>query len=136
MNRLPFAKPEPRRRVKARADRREGEVIKAVRAEVADRDYYCRLYRLDDGLRGLLREMFGACRGRSEWSHYNLSHRRAKTVGRPPEQRHDRRYSLMLCDFHAAEYDENRMHIEATTDRGCDGPLRFERGGRAWTEQS
>ena len=64
--------------------------------------------------------------------------KRAKTRGQSPEDRHDSEYSLMLCATHhregVAAYDLNRMTIEALTENGCNGRLRFTRDGQIWEE--
>lgn len=93
--------------------------MQAVRPQVVIRDGHCRLYGMP----------FGECRGHSEWSHYNATHRRSKTRGMDPGQRHDRRHSMMLCTRHSQDYDQNRLDIRELTDEGCDGPLRVERDG-------
>lgn len=132
---LAIPKPEPRKKQKGREDRLEAKVIKEQRAETVDRDDYCRLHYHDAEMRAKVVAMFGSCKGPSEWSHYNRTHRRSKTVGQPPEERHQRKHSLMLCDYHANQYDENRMDIEELTPDGCDGPLRFSQAGAIWEEQ-
>lgn len=130
---LPFEK-GPRRRIKVERNRHEGSIIKAARAEAVERDGDCRLYVSDAALRAELIEKFGAHSGPPEFSHYNRTHRRSKTVGQPPEERHQSKHALILCAGHADEYDENRMDIEETTADGCDGPLTFTRGPVSWTE--
>lgn len=120
---LPLRKPEPRKREKARLRRRAKRVIETVRPQVVARDGYCRAR--DIGM--------GACRGASEWAHFG-DHRRARTRGKPPEERHTTAGSLMFCVGHHDDYDEGRMAVAATTDRECDGPLRFEKDGVVHTE--
>lgn len=131
---LPFAKGETRQQRKRRDRREEVAVIGRVRQECVDRDGYCRLYRLDSGWRQQIWGLFGGCVGPSMWSHYNASHRRSKTVHQAPEDRHDRRFSMMLCAFHSQTYDRNEMLIAILTDQGCDGRLRFMRDGHVWDE--
>ena len=123
-------KPEPRSRTKGREDRAEGKVIKVVRPQCVTRDGHCRA---SEAARKLP-DTFEPCEGPSEWSHYNRTHRRSKTVGQPPEQRHQREHSMMLCRRHSQAYDQNRMDIEEMTERGCDGPLRMARDGVVWEE--
>ena len=60
---LLHAKPEPRKRAKGRRQRVEIAVVKTVRAQVKDRDGYCRLYGVQAPL------AFGPCAGPSEWAH-------------------------------------------------------------------
>lgn len=131
---LPFAKGESRNKKKAQRRAKERTVIAQVRDAVRDRDYYCRLSWFDGATRALVWELFGPCSGRSEWSHYNATHRRSKTQRQEPELRHDRKYSMMLCSYHSHEYDQNRMRIFGLTEECCDGRLRFERDGKAWEE--
>ena len=54
------------------------------------------------------------------------------------EDRHTTEGSLMLCARHhrtgIAAYDLNRMRIEALTEKGCDGRLRFKRDGVVFEE--
>src|SRR3990167_6845639 len=133
-------KPLRRTRIKpsrkaAQRRRAESKVVQVVRPIVEDRDGYCRLMWFDDATRRQIATIFGSCSGPSQWSHYNATHRRSKTMGQAPEERHDRRHSLMLCAFHSAEYDQNRMAIVKLDEgRGCDGRLRFKRGGDVWDE--
>lgn len=134
---LPYAKPEPRKKATA-SERRKGRVVvQDVRLTCVERDRYCRLYVLDASLRRDLWQMFGQCSGRSEWAHFGAK-RRSHTRGQEAVIRHTTAGSLMLCEVHhrtgEAAYDLHRMTIEALTDRGCDGPLRFARDGKTWTE--
>ena len=130
----------PVRRSKARTAKRRAEikVIAAVRARVADRDYYCRLYWQDTETRTAIAAVFGACGGPSEWAHWG-PWRRSKTRGQDPHERHTTRGSLMLCAVHhrtgPSAYDAGGMTITALYERrGCNGRLRFKRGDAVWTE--
>lgn len=118
---------------KGREDRAEAKVVKVVRPQVVVRDGHCRLLGMPKRLREML---FGECEGPSEWSHYNETHRRSKTVGLPPEQRHMVAHSMMLCRKHSQLYDSNRMRCKELTERGCDGPLRFWIEGHGVWEES
>ena len=136
-------KGEPRARSKGRARRQEAALVQVVRPQCVARDGYCRIsgavaqaLRMRPMLVSWLVATFGACAGASEWSHYNASHRRSKTRGMAPEQRHDRKHSLMLCTAHSGAYDQHRMDIEELTPDGCDGPLRFSCGGAVWEEDA
>lgn len=129
-------KPERRKKAKDREDRIEAARIKGQREETVERDGpRCRLLSGDAETQRKLHEMFGLCKGDGQWSHYNRTHRRSKTMGMPIEDRHDRRHALMLCAYHSAEYDENRMDIEELTPEGCDGPLKISRGPLVWIEE-
>lgn len=111
----PCPKPEPRSKERARARRHEAEVIKRVRAEVADRDGYCRA-----AAHGIT-----ACAGVSEWAHMTEK-RRARTMGQPPEVRHTPEHSLMLCERHHDDYDESRIVIvPLNPEMGAQGFLAF-----------
>ena len=134
-SKLAISKGKPRRREKNREDREETAVIKKVRPQVVDRDGYCRLYRLDVITRGAVTQIFGACEGPSEWSHYNETHRRSKTMGQAPELRHCVEHSMMLCRKHSQMYDQNQIRIKELTDRGCNGPIRATGEGHGvWEE--
>ena len=126
-------KPLKRTRISPRAkspgrrsrNAREGHVKAVVRAECVARDGYCRAQ--GHGV--------GECDGPSEWAHFH-SHRRSKTLGQEPEERHTKQGSLMLCKRHHQMYDgqvlgtqAERLAIDVADEaRGADGPLRFRRG--------
>lgn len=132
---LALPKGEPRTRTKSRKDRAEAVAKRKTREIVAVRDGHCRLNR------PYLRGVFGACTPVSEWAHFG-THRRALTRGQAPEARHTTAGSLMLCGGsqggHHFAYDKGtgarRLMIEATTDRGADGPLRFTFGAATYLE--
>jgi hypothetical protein len=107
----------PVAKARARKARKDAAVAKKVRAKVADRDGYCRVGR-DSGLQ------FVFCQGPSEWAHFG-DKKRFKTVGMPPEERHTTAGSLCLCASHHVLYDRCLLHIEALTEDGCNGPLKF-----------
>jgi flagellar biosynthesis GTPase FlhF len=110
-----LSKPESRKTTKARRRRQEAAVIACERAKCVARDGYCRL---------LGTTLFGACRGPSEWAHWG-DWKRWKTRGMDPEERHRSDRSIMLCDRHHDMYDAHALAIEALTERGTDGRLRF-----------
>ena len=117
----------------SRHQRSESSVIKDIRPQVALRDGWCRI------AKGLPASApMGRCEGPSEWAHLG-QHRRCHTRGMEPEERHTTGGSLMLCARHHRIYDgtigQSRMHIEALTDRGADGPLRFTHGTKVYEEQ-
>ena len=125
-------KPEPRARVKARRRRQEATIVRTVRAQVAQRDGFCRL-------RGT---PLDGCAGRSEWAHFGQD-RRARTRGRAPEARHRTDGTLMLCTIHHRAYDVSRqLSIFAVMEpprmeyRGADGPLEFRYKGVVYREES
>lgn len=95
-----------------------------MREEVEDRDGYCRL-------QGVAR--FSPCEGPGEWAHFG-EFKRWKTRGKDMTERHVRHGSLKLCKRHHGLYDQHVMAIDATTDKGTDGPLRFEMGGQEYVE--
>lgn len=115
-----FPKPEPRKRAKGRKKRLEQKVVKTVRPDVVRRDGYCRLL----FTARTLREMFGVCRGASQWAHFG-KHKRARTRGMAPEVRHTTAGTFMLCDGHHDAYDDGEIVIHALTEKECDGPLEF-----------
>jgi len=120
---LPLAKDEPRKRRKGREKRVSGKVVATARAECVTRDGRCRLVR-DFDVRDAARALFGECRGHGQWAHFG-ERKRFKTRGMPPEHRHNREWSLMLCYKHHNDYDHGRLEIEALTTHVCDGRLRF-----------
>lgn len=121
----------PRRKVKGRRKRHERAVVQDVRPQVERRDGYCRL---SEAARAMPDD-FGKCSGPSQWSHYNATHRRSKTRGKEPEERHTTAGSMMLCTRHSEDYDQNRTDIRVLDEkRGCDGPVRATRGGAVWVE--
>lgn len=127
-SKLLFAKPEPRKRTKARKKRRERAVVSDVRPRCVERDGHCRWRGLDRYL--------GACDGPSEWAHAPW-HSRAKTRGMDSEERHTTADSFMSCRRHHAEVDGRarpRLTVEKMTARGCDGPLRAKRDGVVYEE--
>lgn len=131
-SKLAISKGEKRSTQKGREDREETAVVKRVRPQVVERDGYCRLQSVPQDTR---LELFGPCEGPSEWSHYNETHRRSKTMGQPPEERHQVEHSMMLCRKHANMYDRNEIRIKELTERGCSGPIRATREGRGvWEE--
>ncbi len=124
---LPLAKPEPRKKQKAREDRHEAAIKKDVRERVAARDGFCRAQNIG----------MGPCFGASAWAHLR-GHTRAETRGQAPEVRHTTAGSLMLCNgAHHPAYDQGyqgRLHITPKTELGCNGPLTFERNGVTYEE--
>lgn len=132
-------KPEKRKRLKARKKRAETTVKKNVRMLCVEREGFCALnsaaMRWRNGPKAFtgLKDVVlippndvGACHGQSEWAHMHAK-RRSKTLGLPPEKRHDTAHSLMLCHKHHEDYDAKRLVITALTRKGADGPLKFRR---------
>jgi hypothetical protein len=109
-----------RKTLKRKARALEVDIIDRVRAECVDRDGYCRIRQ--SGADALL----GPCRSFSQWAHLE-EHRRGKTRNQPPEERHQRKFSCMMCDGHHDLYDLHRFRITYLTDDAADGPLRYEK---------
>ena len=98
-------KPQPRKRVKARRDRRERSVKKSVREETVERDGYCLIAtRLPRAIAVLL----GPCGGASQWAHIGR-HRRCFTRGMEPEQRHTTAGTGQMCEHHHRAYDAHKF---------------------------
>jgi hypothetical protein len=117
-------KPESRKRVKARRDRQESKVEKAVREQTVSRDGHCLIAsRLPSSIAVLL----GPCEGPSEWAHVG-GHRRCFTRGRAPEERHTTAGSGQLCKKHHGDYDAHLFDIN-TSDAivGMDGEFAIVR---------
>lgn len=118
---IAFPKPEPRKRTKARKQRKEDAVAKQVREQVGERDGYCRI--------GNTTSAFGSCEGVSEWAHLE-DLRRFKTRGQAPEVRHTTAGTCRLCTKHHGMYDrEKTLTIRVLTDKGADSTLRIRGGG-------
>lgn len=116
----------PTARARRKKAARDGRYGRTIRAQVAERDGYCRVMR--QGWRSIIEGILGSCAGASEWAHWD-DKKRFKTRGLPPEERHTTAESLMLCTKHHDQFDGRRfprLAITCTTDRGCDGPLRME----------
>lgn len=104
--------------------RAEAQVIKAVRAQVLERDHLqCRLWRWPYD-----------CQGDLELAHHH-DRSRSKTRRMPATWRHTSSHLLMLCAWHHEQYDRHEFAIELLTDRGCDGPLRVTDHGRVIYEE-
>ena len=114
---LGIPKGETRKTRKAREDRIESEVAKAVRALVVARDGYCRLAGYFDGL---------SCKGPSEWAHME-GYRRARTRGMAPGERHTTGSSAIMCREHHRRYDAHEFLVEFLTPHGADGVIRWRR---------
>jgi hypothetical protein len=106
---IQLAKPEPRKRVKARKQRQEAKVVKSVRAQCVERDGYCATVTKQTNAADAWTWMI-QCDGVSEWAHLG-DKKRFKTRGQAPEIRHTTAGSLMLCTKHHDDYDEGRMAI-------------------------
>jgi len=122
----PLAKPEPRRRVKARAQRAEAKQLKSVRAMCVERDGECRACLLTQNDHITFGAWLAPHGGPSELAHMH-GRRRSKTRGMAPEIRHDTKHCLMLCRKHHQDYDAKKLIITAQSRRGADGPLTFRR---------
>ena len=112
---LALKKPEPRKRIKGRKDRRESQVKQQVRALCVARDGDCRMAGIP----------WHVCGGASEWAHLG-DKKRARTRGMKPEIRHTTAGSLMLCTTAHDDYDEGRIGILPVSHYdGADGLLAF-----------
>ena len=112
---LKFAKPEPRRRAKRRAQRAERVVVETVRAACVERDGYCRIAR--DNVVAL-----GPCAGPSEWAHLEEK-RRFKTRGMSSEDRHSVDWTVMMCERHHKLYDAHAFDVG--TPVGASRPIQI-----------
>jgi len=93
---------------------RETAAWTRVKAEVRRRDRICRYPDRTE------------CAGRLEVAHLH-ERRRSKTTGKPPADRHDARWCLLLCAKHHRAYDEHRVDL-VVMDRtvGAHGPVMWE----------
>lgn len=121
---LSYCKPEPRKRVKARTQRKAAEVVKSIRQQCVERDGDCRIGDWENNPYDWHSDSLndGGCEGRSEWAHLG-EFKRFKTRGQPPEVRHTTAGSLMLCTEHHRSYDSGRLTIIGDD---ANVPLRFE----------
>jgi hypothetical protein len=117
-----LAKPEPTKRVRARAKRTERAVVEKVRAACVERDGHCRLA-------GRL----GPCEGESYWCHME-GKRRSQTRRMKPEARHDTAWTVMLCARHAEMEERHRVRSQYLSARGANGPMLWttDRGPAIW----
>lgn len=137
----PAPKPSrTRKQLKAKRDREEAKVEKAVRAECVKRDGYCRygVLKIGDvihpmramnaiGHLGAADVVLSAmCDGPSEWAHLEDT-RRARTMKMRPELRHHTKGTMMLCRKHHAQYDARLIRLRFVSAAGADGPLEFYR---------
>src|SRR5688572_28232919 len=81
-----------RKQLKARRDRQEAKVEKAVRAACVERDGFCLVLNRVDGI-------IPDCSGASEWAHLS-GHRRSQTRGMPATYRHNTAWTAILCTKH------------------------------------
>ena len=66
--------------------------------------------------------------GPDEWAHLEEG-KRARTRGRPAEERHTPRLSCRLCRGHHQKYDAGDMTPEFLTKEKADGPIAWRVGG-------
>jgi hypothetical protein len=102
----------------ARKRRKEGPVIKAVRAACVERDGHCIFAPL------------GPCTSWSEWMHLGEK-KRHKTRGMTPEQRHTVEGSAMGCRKHHGLYDRGQIEL-AMGETGANGPMRAVYQGKVY----
>jgi len=101
-----------RKQVKAKRDRLEAKVKRAVRAACVERDGYCRM---------AWHDVAGSCDGISEWAHLG-EWKRCWTRGMPADDRHHTKGSFMLCRKHHREYDSGKIFI-IYGNHGANGQL-------------
>ena len=133
--RQPFGTGPSRQTEQAQKKRAESAVVKRIRAEVASRDETgCRLRRrLSSGhVHFPLTECRFAPSG-PEWCHMDEM-KRFQTRKMIPERRHATTHSFLGCNLHHTDYDHGRLKIEALTDSGADGRLRFTLGRVVYQE--
>ena len=122
-------KPEKRKTTKGRKLRAESAVKQSVRAQCVERDGDCRILKSAPTI-AIAFEIFGECRGESEWAHMHAK-RRSQTRGQAPEVRHTTAHSFMACTRHHDMYDGRqspRLFITALTRKGADGDLEVRLG--------
>lgn len=121
-----FPKPSRTRQSLKRSKRRtEARVIQVVRAACVERDGESRMASRGVFFPGLRSE------GPSEWAHLP-SHARWRTRQMAPESRHVTSGSIMLRRSEHDALDGRtlpRLVIEALSEAGADGPLRYRWNG-------
>ncbi len=125
-----MAKRLPERIRKRRRQRKDLDVEMKVRGDVMTRDGVCRLAFVV----GEFRFRIGRCEGVSEFAHLG-EFRRFKTRGMLPEERHNTPGTMSLCTKHHRLYDAHTMNIEALTEDGADGAMRFTVGDVVFEER-
>jgi hypothetical protein len=98
--------PGPTARARAAKRRKDRAVADQIYRIVSLRDGSCRLTSLFSGAINWV----GPCEGRAEWAHLH-SHRRSKTRGQPPDERHTEAGSVMLCTKHHRDYDAKKFQL-------------------------
>lgn len=107
----------------------EATIIKDVRAQVVERDGFCRV------AKNLTLGFLGPCAGVSEWAHVG-QHRRCFTRKMDPEVRHTTAGTVMFCSGHHHAYDGHTFTVEPLTEEGTDGPVAFVMGDQRFEERS
>ena len=97
-------------------------MIQVVRQACVDRDGYSRMVSRGIYFAGLVNG------GPTQWCHMR-PYTRAQTRKMAPERRHSTKWTLMLTALEHSALDASRLEIEALTDRGADGPLRYRFNG-------
>lgn len=120
-----------RKRLKGRKLRTEAAVAKKVRAACVERDHRSRLTWEVWlwGLDGVPEDWMGV----PELVHMHVA-RRSKTRGMAPSIRFNTKTCLILPRAIHRLYDAKELTIEALTDQGADGPLRFTFRGKSYSE--
>lgn len=108
-----ISKGKTRKQLKAKRDRTEAKVKKAVRAACVERDGYCRFHSSTGKY----------CVGPSEWAHLE-DKKRARTMGMAPHERHTTARSMMLCRRAHRDYDAGDLQLRFVDHRlGADGSI-------------
>lgn len=105
---VPVPKGKTRKQIKAKKDRLEAKVKRAVRAECVERDGHCRLTGTT------------LCDGPSEWAHLES---RAKTRGMASDRRHSTNNSIMACRKHHQMQHAGLLKIYLTDAGGANAAL-------------
>jgi hypothetical protein len=125
---MTFPKPTKRKAIKARQDRHEAAVIKAVRAACVERDGYCRVRQSHHYDKILLDLDLLECAGSSQFTHLPPK-TRAATRNMAPEERHGTAWTIQACRRHHDMIDGRqrpRIVVRCLTPDGADGPIAVE----------
>jgi hypothetical protein len=104
-----------REQVKGKASRSEAVVKREVRKACVERDGRCRVASLAADV----------CKGPSEWAHL-AGHRRSQTRGLPVTIRHNTRWTMMLCNRHHKQEEDDKFHVIYKTAQYADGAIGWE----------
>lgn len=127
-NELVYSQPKPRpvrkkqgpvARYRAKRKRADDAVRLEIRRRCVLRDGYCKF------------AIMGGCDGPSEHAHLGR-HKRARTRGMDPTDRHTMEGSCMLCERHHGLEERGTLQLAMFGELGANGPIRIAYQGRVF----